>query len=328
MSKNEVFKSLKLQGFTGGNVPPVHSVLQISNFYGKAEFLNDLTCTGILADSSESHSGQFSTLLADTVTTDTASLRNAYTSKTDICGSLFCETIRYYDTYLYATQGVFQQIKGLQITSISGWQKILEPTGIVDSPTNDLAEIITSVNSLLQIFADRGIIRISVPSITDFSVDISGVNLIWTGGTSMVRIDSILYASGVQSPLFLPLTQSFYSSFTVGGSSPLLVSLVNIDSNPQNEENYYPFTSPSAYFRANDLNSVNYILISTELFPYTSGSTYDILGSNASVETPIGFIFYSIRNNSSAYISIPYFITDPGSHTLLYNYALDTWSLT
>jgi hypothetical protein len=222
------------------------------------------------------------------------------------------------------------------IKNISGWQSILAPTSSVPLASSNLPSLITTVNTLIQTFVDRGILATDLTpiAITGVTVDLSGFYVSWSPAIAApVSIDGLVYDSSGQSPYFIPIatTNPFYYSLTVGASPPFLVSICNINGNPTDLGNYYPTfgRTPStlAYYRATIPGQINYILLSTATNLLTSNTVFFMKGSNASPTTPISFMYYSKNIYGSAYLAIPIILTAPGPHVLLYNYALDLWTL-
>jgi hypothetical protein len=222
------------------------------------------------------------------------------------------------------------------ISNISGWQSILAPTSSVPLASSNLPSLITTVNSLIQAFVNRGILATDLTpiDISGVTVDLSGFYVSWSPAIpAAVSIDGLVYDSLGQSPYFIPIATSnpFYYSLTVGASPPFLASFCNINNIPTDLGNYYPpfglTPSTLAYYRATITGQINYILLSTEAHLLTGNAVFFMKGSNASPTTPISFMYYSHNIYGSAYLALPIILTDPGHHVLTYNYALDSWTL-
>lgn len=349
---NETFGSIKVYSLTTSN-QPINSILQISNFSGQAQFTQHMACTVLTSDSLESHSGTMINITGTRVTSPNVSIIGNI--RLSDVGTLIGPYVNFTRSankglYIYESRGSLklQTTDGLIIVgnpvnaattdvikNISGWQKILEPTAAI--PPTDLSNLITTVNTLLQTFADRGFLITTVPpqtpEITGVTVDISGFYVTWTPATVALSIDGLVYDSSGQSPYFIPIatTNTFYYSLTVDSSLPFLAAFCNINGDPTDLGNYYPIfgRTPStlAYYRATMTGQINYILLSTETNNLSGNAVFFMKGSNASPTTPISFMYYSTNIYGSAYLAVPIILTEPGPQILTYNYALDSWTL-
>lgn len=354
MNKNETFGSIKVYTMTTNNQPK-NSILQISNFSGQAAFTRNMACTSLTVTRATSHSGSITNLVGTKMDVSGVSMDSSL-RLSDISGTLRgpymnMSTSANKGLYIYESRGSLelQNTEGLittgnlinaqttdTVTNISGWQQILEPRDSIPEASSDLPSLIMTVNKLLQVYANRGIIlttESTTPTITDVVVDISGFYMSWTPTTVRVlSIDGIVYDSLANSPYFIPIatTNQFYYSLTVGSSLPFLATFCTINSNPTDLANFYPpfGLSPSsrAYYRATS-PGINYIILSTEKNKITENAVFFMNGSNASPTRPITFIYYNTSIYGSAYLPVSFILTDSGPHTLLYNSGLGAWSL-
>jgi len=351
---NETFGSIKIYTLTTDN-QPINSILQISNFSGHAQFTQDMACTDLISNSLVSRSGDMINITGTRTIIPNIS-NNGSIRLSDISGVLTGPYLNMSTSadkghYVYESRGSLelQTSDGLIITgnpvdavttdtikNISGWQSILAPTSSIPLATADLSSLITTVNTLIQTFVDRGILATDLTSIdiSGLTVDISGFYVSWSPAIAApVSIDGLVYDSSGQSPYFIPIatTNPFYYSLTVGNSPPFLAAFCNINENPTDLGNYYPTfgRTPStlAYYRATVPDQINYILLSTETNLLMSNAVFFMKGSNASPTTPISFMYYSNNIYGSAYLAVSIFLTDPEPHVLTYNYALDSWTL-
>lgn len=353
---NETFDCIKVFNLTVPN-QPVNTILQISNFSGQAQFTQHMACTNLLGDALDAEEGTIIDLTGSTINTHTL-VNKGSISISDTAGSIIVPYMNFSSSvnkgaYLYESRGFLQiqNTDGLRplgnlalaqttdtITNITGWTAMLAPSTAISDTTADLATLITTVNTLIQTFANKGIILTTelslAPVITGITVDVSGFYMTWTPSTTAtIAIDSILYTEQATSPYFIPIATSnmFYYSLTVGTSLPFLAAFCTITSNPLDLRNYYPtfgLTPASrAYYRASNIGRINYILLSTETYPLTNNTVFLMKGSNASATTPISFMYYSNTIFGAAYLPATITLTDPGPHILEYNYALDLWIL-
>jgi len=353
MRKNETFGSIKVYTMTTDN-QPINSILQISNFSGHAQFTRDMACTSLDVNRATSHTGSMTNLVGTNMDISGISV-SSYVVLSDVSGILRApymnmSTSSDKGTYLYESHGSLelQDTEGLiisgdpidtrtidTVTNISGWQQILAPTDSVTTATSDLSGLITSVNELLRVYANKRIILTTGPTsatITGITVDISGFYVSWTPTTRALSIDGLVIDSSANSPYFIPIatTNPFYYSLTVGSSLPFLAAFCTINGNPTDLANFYPPYGLSpvtrAYYRATS-PGVNYIILSTVGTTIPDNAVFFMQGSNASPTRPISFIYYNITVYGSSYVSTSFTVSDSRPHVLLYNPGLGLWIL-
>jgi hypothetical protein len=353
MRKNETFGSIKVYTMTTNN-QPINSILQISNFSGHAQFTRDMACTSIDVTRATSQTGSMTNIVGTNMDISGISV-NSYVVLSDVSGILQAPymnmaTSANKGVYLYESRG-FLELQNTSgriisgdpidtrtidtVTNISGWQQILTPTDSVTTATSDLSGLITSVNELLRVYANKRIILTTGPTsatITGITVDISGFYVSWTPTTRALSIDGLVYDSSANSPYFIPIatTNPFYYSLTVGSSLPFLAAFCTINSNPTDLSNFYPPYGLSpvsrAYYRATS-PGVNYIILSTVSTTLPANAVFFMQGSNASPTRPISFIYYNRTVYGSSYVSTSFTVSDSHPHVLLYNAGLGLWIL-
>jgi len=241
-------------------------------------------------------------------------------------------------------------------SNVTQWKTILAQSGaiaLLNPGTASLSAIATVVNTLILLFASRGALMTigsgPVKPVIDSSglrVDVSGFTISWapiSSCTYSVMMDDRVYAQG------LGVTQYSFTGFSNTNNFPYIVKVIavdslgryrfsdpfpvvirNINSNPNDPANYYGSfgqgPTSQAYYRAKNLNAINYITVSVEPTILPTNQTQNklvLLGSNASTSTPIQLRYW----NESSSLNSSLKITDTRGYYILYNTTTELWSI-
>jgi hypothetical protein len=353
---SEVYDRLKISRLHIKDSSTQGSILQISNYIGYSSFSQSIKCTNVITRPVHCTNGNIDEIVCGRgIFTDPSgsllitSIETIPTiSITDISGMFKTIYVNFSQInnigyYLYSNNNMlgFQRTIGLSNPStipapdlrinLTAWPQILAQETPLSLPSSSLADLANTVNSLITLFANLGII-VSLPSppvLTGVLIDASGVTLSWTGSlpSYTVYLDKVPVLTNVvgQSCHLTLLTNIFAYDVSVSGSVSLPVSICTINSNPRDMGNYYPSfgISPTtaAYYRASSPGKVNYIIVIAETSTVSVNTFLIIKGSNATPTTPISLITYF----SGVYLASPVRIQDSGPHVLAYNSGSGTW---